>query len=235
MERATVKPGEQLLGLPASNVKYISKFKPQYEPETVGDTEPRGQHAAATEKMKMLAGQFYMTADPALMRERARARRITREYAQTDMEDQRTRYELLHQLLGALGENVWIEPPFYCDYGTQIFLGDGVFMNIGCVILDGARVTLGSNVLLAPGVHIYTASHPVEAALRVPSGGGTPPGMALPVTIGDNVWIGGGSIICPGVTIGENTTIGAGSVVTKDVPANVLAAGNPCRIIRRLD
>ena len=189
---------------------------------------------ALTEKMKMLAGQFYRTADPELMRERARARRLTREYAQTEMEEQGRRAELLRALFGSLGENVWIEPPFYCDYGSQIFLGDGVFINIGCVILDGARVQLGQNVLLAPGVHIYTASHPVDAALRVPSGGGTPPGMALPVSIGDNVWVGGGSIICPGVTIGENTTIGAGSVVTKDVPSNVLAAGNPCRVIRSL-
>ena len=182
----------------------------------------------------MLAGQFYRTADPELMRERARARRLTREYAQTEMEEQDRRAELLRALFGSVGENVWIEPPFYCDYGSQIFLGDGVFINIGCIILDGARVTLGQNVLLAPGVHIYTASHPVDAALRVPSGGGTPPGMALPVWIGDNVWVGGGSIICPGVTIGENTTIGAGSVVTRDVPSNVLAAGNPCRVIRSL-
>lgn len=224
--------------LPASNFKRLSgasAFKPVEAEEAEAVEATTVEQDRCTEKMKMLAGQFYRTADPELMRERACARRITREYAQTDMEEQEERRaELLGKLLGSMGENVWIEPPFYCDYGAQIFLGDGVFMNIGCVILDGARVTIGRNVLLAPGVHIYTASHPVEAARRVPSGGGTPPGIALPVTIGDNVWIGGGSIICPGVTIGENTTIGAGSVVTKDVPSDVLAAGNPCRVIRRL-
>jgi maltose O-acetyltransferase len=238
MERAILKQGGETDKLPAPDLSCFSRaevFSPALAREALDDGR-RGEHTAArTEKMKMLAGQFYRTADPELMRERARARRIARQYAETDMEDQERRETLLRQLFGAMGEHVWIEPPFYCDYGTQIFLGDGVFMNINCIILDGARVTIGHNVLLAPGVHIYTASHPVEAALRVPSGGGTPPGMALPVTIGDNVWVGGGAIICPGVTIGENSTIGAGSVVTKDIPANVLAAGNPCRVLRRLE
>ena len=187
-----------------------------------------------TERQKMLAGEFYLTSDPELMHERARARRITRRYNLTTEEELELRSELLRELCSRVGANVWIEPPFYCDYGSNIALGDGVYMNFGRVILDCAPVVLGQTVLLGPSVHIYTAHHPVDAALRVAHcGTGTPPGVATPVRIGDNVWIGGGAIICPGVTIGENTTIGAGSVVVKDVPAGVLAAGNPCRVIRR--
>ncbi len=183
----------------------------------------------------MLSGEFYISSDPELMRERARARTLTRRYNLTTEDELEARSEILRELCAVVGEGVWVEPPFYCDYGSNLQLADGVYMNFGCVILDCAPVTLGKNVLLGPSVQIYTAHHAVSAALRVSvRGGATPPGMASPVSIGDNVWIGGGSIICPGVTIGENTTIGAGSVVAKDIPEGVLAAGNVCRVIRRI-
>ncbi|MBC7541494.1 MAG: sugar O-acetyltransferase, partial [Candidatus Sericytochromatia bacterium] len=137
---------------------------------------------------------------------------------------------LLQDLFGHVGARIEIEPPFRCEYGSNISLGDGVYMNFDCVILDCAAVRLGNNVACGPGVHIYAATHPLTADIRVQG-----PELAKPVTIGNNVWIGGRAIICPGVTIGDNTTIGAGSVVTRDVPANVLAAGNPCRVVRELD
>ncbi|HEY1055070.1 MAG TPA: sugar O-acetyltransferase [Emticicia sp.] len=128
-----------------------------------------------------------------------------------------------------MGEAIDIQTPFYCDYGSNIFAGENLFINFNCTILDCARVIFGTNVFLAPNVQIYTAYHPIIASERIKG-----PELASPVTIGDNVWLGGGVIICPGVNIGSNTTIGAGSVVTKNIPANVVAAGNPCRVIREL-
>jgi maltose O-acetyltransferase len=150
-------------------------------------------------------------------------------YNQTTEEEAARRLELLRELLGAVGTPVEIEPPFACDYGANVFVGDGLYVNFGCVILDCARVNIGRNVQIGPGVHIYTAYHPTDAAQRA-----TGLELASPLCIGDNVWIGGGSIICPGVTIGEGTTVGAGSVVVREVPAGVVAAGNPCRVLRRL-
>ena len=182
-----------------------------------------------SEKQKMLAGEPYLASDPELVQERARARRLAGRYNRTRQEDADQRAALLRELLGHLGENALIEPPFYCDYGRNIYLGSGTFFNFNCVILDCASIHIGENVQCGPSVHIYAAYHPTDAVLRVAG-----PELAAPVRIGDNVWIGGGAIICPGVTIGDNTTIGAGSVVVKDVPANVIAAGNPCRMIRRL-
>jgi maltose O-acetyltransferase len=133
------------------------------------------------------------------------------------------------QLLGAVGAGVWIEPPFFCDCGEHIRLGARVYMNFQCVILDCNPVTLGDDVFLGPGVHIYAATHPLDPDERIKG-----PELGHPVTIGAKVWIGGGSIICPGVTIGEDSTIGAGSVVVRDIPPYVFAAGNPCRVIRTL-
>jgi maltose O-acetyltransferase len=184
---------------------------------------------ARSEKEKMLAGELYVATAPELTAERFRARKLLRAYNQSTEEELGRRRALLSQLFAKVGEGVWIEPPFLCDYGGQIELGARVFMNFNCVILDCHRVTLGDDVFLGPGVHIYAATHPVDPDERIKG-----PELARPVVIGAKVWIGGGSIICPGVTIGEGTTIGAGSVVTRDIPAYVVAAGNPCRVIRSL-
>lgn len=177
----------------------------------------------------MLAGQLYEAWDPELVALRQRARRLTREYNQTTEEEAPRREALLKALFGTTGERLTIEPPFYCDYGVNIHVGENFFMNFDCAILDCARVEIGRNVMCGPKVQIYTATHPVDAAERVKG-----PELARPVIIGDNVWIGGGAIICPGVTIGANTTIAAGSVVIRDIPANVVAGGNPCRVLRQL-
>lgn len=182
-----------------------------------------------TEREKMLAGELYEPWDSELAALRQRARRLTRAFNQTTEEEGPRREALLQELFGSTGERIAIEPPFYCDYGLNIHVGDNFFMNFDCVILDCARVEIGRNVMCGPKVQIYTATHPVEAAERVKG-----PELARPVTIGDNVWIGGGAIICPGVTVGVNSTIAAGSVVTKDIPAGVVAGGNPCRVLRRL-
>ncbi len=184
---------------------------------------------AMTEKQKMLAGEPYNGFDPQLLRERSQARRLLALYNATAMEEKERRAELLKELLGAAGDGVWIEPPFQCDYGSNIDLGPGVFINFNCVILDCHEVRIGAGTLIAPAVQIYTGYHPTEPEVRK-----TGRERAAPVRIGTNVWIGGGAVICPGVTIGDNTTIGAGSVVIKDVPANVVAAGNPCRVLRTL-
>ncbi|MDB9372447.1 sugar O-acetyltransferase [Nodularia sphaerocarpa] len=182
-----------------------------------------------TEKQKMLSGELYLADDSELVSEQKRASRLLQIYNTTTEEQEAQRKQILQELFGQLGNKVTIVPPFHCDYGSNIYAGNGLYMNYGCVILDCNLVTIGENVLCAPYVQIYAAYHPTEPEIRL-SGRE----LAAPVTIGNNVWIGGSAIICPGVTIGENTTIGAGSVVVKDVPANVVAAGNPCRIIRHL-
>lgn len=182
-----------------------------------------------SEREKMLVGEPYLASDPELLELRRRARRLLRRFNDSDPDEPGLRQELLFKLLGALGPGSEIEPPFYCDYGSQIHAGKGLYLNFGCVILDPGQVTIGDQLFCGPGVHIYTASHPLDPDQRCQGRE-----LALPVTIGDKVWIGGGSIICPGVDIGSGTTIGAGSVVTRSIPAGVLAAGNPCRIIRTL-
>ncbi|MEG5044958.1 sugar O-acetyltransferase [Microcoleus sp. B4-C1] len=182
-----------------------------------------------TEKQKMLAGELYLAADEQLILERQRARRLARTYNSTREDEPDKRLEILAEWFGAVGPKVEIEPPFYCDYGSNIYAGNGLYMNFGCVILDCNRVNIGENLLCGPNVQIYTAFHPTDPEIRL-SGRE----LAAEINIGNNVWIGGGSIICPGVTIGDNSTIGAGSVVVKNIPANVVAAGNPCRIIRHL-
>jgi maltose O-acetyltransferase len=182
-----------------------------------------------TEKQKMLAGELYLAEDPELIADNKRASRLLRMYSATTEEQQEQRKQILQELLGKVGDKIFIVPPFHCDYGSNIYAGNGLYMNYGCVILDCNRVEIGENVLCAPYVQIYTAYHPIEPEIRL-SGRE----LAAPIKIGNNVWIGGSAIICPGVTIGDNSTIGAGSVVVKDIPANVVAAGNPCRIIRHL-
>lgn len=183
-----------------------------------------------TEKQKMVDGELYLASDPELVQGRQRARRLTREYNSTREDDREKRLEILRELLGKVGSTLDIEPPFYCDYGNHISVGENLQMNFGCVILDCSWVTIGDNFLCAPYVQIYTAYHPTDPEVRL-----TGRELAAPITIGNNVWVGGNAIICPGVTIGDNTTIGAGSVVVKDIPANVVAVGNPCRVIRSLN
>ncbi|MFL5815398.1 MAG: sugar O-acetyltransferase [Bdellovibrionia bacterium] len=182
-----------------------------------------------SELQKMLDGELYLASDAELVAMRKRARRLTRLFNQSTEDEIDQRTAILYDLFGKVGPRVVIEPPFYCDYGSHIFAGNDLFMNFGCVILDCAEVHFGESVMCGPNVQIYTATHPLDADLRA-SG----PELAKPIRIGNRVWIGGSSVLCPGVTIGDNTVIGAGSVVTKDIPANVFAAGNPCRVIRDL-
>ncbi|NLF66778.1 MAG: sugar O-acetyltransferase [Chloroflexi bacterium] len=182
-----------------------------------------------TEREKMLVGELYNAQDPELVAARRRARLLTKRLNDTRDDEQELRRELLQELFGSSGANLWLEPPFYCDYGSNIHVGDNVFFNFNCVILDVAEVTIGSGAMFGPLVQIYTATHPIEAHERLK---GHEAGK--PIRIGSGVWVGGGAIINPGVTIGDRTTIGAGSVVTRDIPADVFAAGNPCRMIREL-
>jgi maltose O-acetyltransferase len=182
-----------------------------------------------TEREKMVAGEPYRADDAELVRERFRARRLTARYNATDPEDLGERRALLAELLGGGGDQAWIEAPFFCDYGWNISLGEGAFLNFNCVALDCAPVEIGAFSLLGPAVQLCTATHPVDPAERE-----TGLEYALPIAIGRNVWIGAAAIIGPGVTIGDGSVIGAGAVVLRDVPAGVLAAGNPCRVIREL-
>jgi maltose O-acetyltransferase len=183
------------------------------------------------ESEKMLAGELYNPNDSKLKQLRNRARGLQRQYNQTTDEQKDTREAILKEWLGSKGAEVYIEPPFTCDYGSNLYMGEWTYMNFDCMVLDTCRVDIGSHVKFGPKVQIYTATHPLDATQRT-----TPPFLenGRPIKIGNNVWIGGGAIICPGVTIGDNSTIGAGAVVTKSVPANVLAAGNPARVIREL-
>lgn len=183
-----------------------------------------------TEKQKMLAGELYWAYDPEMAAENTRARRLLRTYNATTEEEQDMRSQVLNELFGKVGPKVEIVPPFHCDYGSNIYARNNLYVNYGCVILDCNIVEIGENFLCGPYVQIYTASHPIDPEIRL-SGRE----LAAPIKIGNNVWIGGGAVVCPGVRIGDNTTIGAGSVVVKDIPANVVAVGNPCRIIRYLN
>jgi maltose O-acetyltransferase len=184
--------------------------------------------AAKSEYEKMLAGQLYDAGNEVLVSMRVKARAWMQAYNETAYEKP-AREKKLQELFGRLGKNVDIQTPFFCDYGCHIEVGDNFFANFNCVFLDCNYIRMGNNVFLGPNVQVYAATHPVIAAERVKG-----PELAFPVIVGNNVWIGGSSILCPGITIGDNTTIGAGSVVTKDIPANVVAAGNPCRVIRQL-
>jgi len=183
-----------------------------------------------TEKEKMLAGEMYNPLDPTLVLERENARLIFQEFNKMDDSQKKDRNNLLKKLFGKQGKNLWIEPPFYCDYGYNIEVGYNVFFNFNCVILDVMPVKMGNFVMLAPNVQIYTATHPIEAKAR-----NSGKEYAKPVTIGNNVWIGGGAIICPGVTIGNGVVVAAGAVVTKDVPDNVVVGGNPAKIIKEIN
>jgi maltose O-acetyltransferase len=185
--------------------------------------------SSPSEKAKMLAGALYDASDPELARARARARDLVRRYNATDEGRGAARRALLDELLGSVGASVEVVSPFQCDYGAYLHLGDRVFLNFNCVVLDVCEVRIGAGTLVGPGVQFYAATHPTDPAVRRS-------GLELgaPITVGANVWIGGGAIVLAGVTIGDDAVIGAGSVVTRDVPAGVLAVGNPCRVVRAL-
>ncbi|MEG0799162.1 MAG: sugar O-acetyltransferase [Bacilli bacterium] len=190
-----------------------------------------------TEREKMLAGQLYDCGDKELLTRWHLAKNLIREYNSTLSEDLENKDKILKELLGSIDENVWITQPFYVDYGNNIYIGKNTEINMNCIFLDDNKIIIGKNGLIAPNVQIYTAFHPTNAIDRfgLQKEDGTfefCKTQTKPVIIGDNVWIGGGVIILPGVTIGNNVVIGAGSVVTKDIQDNKVAYGNPCRIVR---
>jgi maltose O-acetyltransferase len=181
-----------------------------------------------SEREKMLAGAMYDPLDPALVFARERARDLCQTLNATREAEHDERRRILRELFAAGGDTVWMQPPFYCDYGSNIELGTRVFFNFNCVVLDVCRVRIGDGALFGPAVQIYTPLHPMNAAERRHTEFGKP------VDIGSDVWVGGAAIILPGVTIGSRTVIGAGSVVTHSIPEGVFAAGNPCRVIREI-
>lgn len=181
-----------------------------------------------TEHQKMLAGELYDPFDPELVAARERARSLCQTLNATKESEQGERLRILKDLFGTGGDTVWMQPPFYCDYGSNIHLGTRVFFNFNCTVLDVCEVRIGDSTLFGPGVQILTPLHPLDAQLRRTQEYGKP------IEIGSDVWVGGGALILAGVRIGSRSIIGAGSVVTRDVPEGVLAAGNPCRVIRAL-
>ncbi|MBO0525395.1 sugar O-acetyltransferase [Clostridium botulinum] len=190
-----------------------------------------------TEREKMLAGELYDCGDSELLSQWHRAKNLVRDYNQTNSENLEQKNRILTELLGGRGANLWITAPFFVDYGNNIYLGNNCEVNMNCTFLDDNKIIIGNNALIAPNVQIYTAFHPTNSQERfgeVKEDGSFEfcKTQTAPVVIGNNVWIGGGVIIMPGVTIGDNVAIGAGSVVTKDIPSNKIAYGNPCRVVR---
>lgn len=183
-----------------------------------------------TEKEKMLSGELYNASDSELSNERLKARLLLKDLNDSREDEGDKREKIVTELIPNSGNNLWLQPPFYCDYGTNILLGENVFFNFNCIVLDVAQVKIGNRTKLGPNVQIYTATHPIDYKERAT---GLESGKAI--SIGEDVWIGGSVIICPGITIGDRTVIGAGSVVTKDIPSDVFVAGNPCKIIRKLE
>ena len=183
-----------------------------------------------TEKEKMLSGELYNALDQQLSDERLKTRLLIKALNDTREDEVIERRKILQQLIPDAGAELWLQPPFYCDYGSNIKTGEKVFFNFNCVVLDVMQVTIGSRTMFGPNVQICTATHPINYKERAS-------GLeyAKPISIGEDVWVGGSAVICPGVTIGNRTIIGAGSVVTKDIPDDVFAAGNPCRVIRKLE
>lgn len=188
----------------------------------------------------MLRGEIYNSRDPELLALAHRARSLCATFAAVPSDNLIQRTAVLRELLASVGDDVWIEPPFFCDYGAHITIGHHSFINVNCVLLDSAAIHIGDHTLLAPVVQLLTATHPVLARERIiatserNAGGATYRTSARPITIGNNVWIGANTVVLPGVDIGDNTVIGAGSVVTASMPSDVLAFGQPCRVQRTL-
>ena len=182
-----------------------------------------------SEKQKMLNGENYNAGDEELVKERMKARKAVREFNDISEDEAEKREEKIREIFGQAGKNIYVESHFKCDYGYNISVGDNFYANFDCVLLDVCPIEIGDNCFLAPGVHIYTATHPLDAAERT-SGIES----AKPVKIGDNVWIGGRSVINPGITIGNNVVVASGSVVVKDIPDNVLVGGCPAKIIKKI-
>jgi maltose O-acetyltransferase len=191
--------------------------------------EQVNKHQMKSEKEKMIAGELYHALDQQLSDERTHARLLIKQLNETQENDTALRSKILQVLLPNARKGLSLQAPFYCDYGYNIITGENVFFNFNCVVLDVTYVTIGNRTLFGPNVQIYTATHPIDYKERAS-------GLeyAKPITIGDDVWIGGSVVICPGVAIGDRTVIGAGSVVTRSMPPDVFAAGNPCRVIRHL-
>jgi len=177
----------------------------------------------------MIAGELYDPLDKELVEDRLRTRLLIKALNDTREDEIEARNYILKQLIPHAGAGLWMQPPFYCDYGYNMDIGEKVFFNFNCIVLDVAPVTIGSRTLFGPNVQVYTAMHPIDYKERAS-------GLeySKPIVIGEDIWIGGSAVICPGVTIGDRTIIGAGSVVTRDIPADVFAAGNPCKVIRSL-
>ncbi|WP_025023976.1 sugar O-acetyltransferase [Companilactobacillus nodensis] len=183
-----------------------------------------------SQKEKMLAGDLYIASDQELAKDSHRAKSITRLYNQTTEDDGDIRHDLLKKLFGKTGDNIYFEPPFHTDYGIHTTIGEDFYANYDCIFLDIAPITIGKNVMFGPRVGLYTAGHPIDAVIRNEAYE-----YGKPIVIGDDVWIGGGVIVNPGVTIGSNVVIGSGSVITKDIPDNVIAVGNPCHVLREIN
>ena len=191
-----------------------------------------------SEKENMLAGLHYNSRDPELIERYYLVRKLLVKLNNSSPIDPEQRNELFTSLLGKIGDNVWIETPFFCDYGEHIYIDEGTFINVNAIFLDNNIINIGKNGLIGPGVQLLTASHPLSAGERLITSNGnlktSYKTFSKPIHIGDNVWIGGNTVVLPGITIGNNVTIGAGSVVTKNIPDNMLAFGNPCKIIRQI-
>ena len=195
----------------------------------VGMSGPPPADDGRTQRQRMLAGDLYNADDPELAADALRALRLIESYNRSPADDGTGRRRILGELLGALGEGSEIRPPLYCDYGYNLRVGERTFVNFGLVALDVAPITIGDDVQIGPNVQLLTPTHPLEAEPRRAKWE-----SARPIAIGDNVWLGGGVIVLPGVSIGENTVVGAGAVVTRDLPADVVAVGNPARVVRQL-
>jgi maltose O-acetyltransferase len=197
--------------------------------ETVGQqaSNRRNSMPPRTEREKMLAGEVYNCVDPDLQIERQKTKELLRLYNLTGTRPEQQ--AILLRLLGRIGQDSIIEPPFYCAYGRNIYVGEHVFLNVSCTILDGNEVHIGDHVIVGPGVQIYTSAHLLQAEGRIRG-----LEVAQPIVIEDNVWLGGSAILLPGVRIGRNAVVGAGAVVTRNVPQNTVVAGNPAKVIRKL-
>lgn len=194
-----------------------------------------------TELEKCMAGKYYDCHDKIFLEIKGQARKLLKEYLALSYEQKKEKTNILSQLFGGIGSNVSVGVPFICDYGRNIYVGNNVSINMNCTFVDCNKIEIGDNVLIASNVQIYTATHPVELSERLTPNWNPEKGeyfcrtYALPVKIGNGSWLGGGVIVLPGVTIGDGCVIGAGSVVTKDIPSNSLAVGNPCRVIRKIN